>query len=60
MQLMNGLNGETIAWLRILENIVVMADASKLERATGGEWFAILCRSLVCVLRMSGGEYDSL
>jgi len=59
MQLIDGADGETIAWLRILENIVVMANVSNLERATGGEWFATLCRSLVCILRMPGSEYGS-
>ena len=56
---MNGPDGEAIAWIKILENVVVIADVSKLQRSTNGEWFAIICRSLVCILRMSGGEYTN-
>ncbi|KAL4075510.1 ribosome 60S biogenesis N-terminal-domain-containing protein [Scleroderma citrinum] len=54
MQLTNGSNGATIAWLKILENIAVVADVSKLQRAMGDEWFATICRSLVCILRIHG------
>ncbi|KIO12008.1 hypothetical protein M404DRAFT_994067 [Pisolithus tinctorius Marx 270] len=54
IQLMHGHDGETIAWLRILENIAVIADISKLQRAMGMEWFAIICRSLSCIVQTSG------
>ncbi|KAI6003337.1 ribosome 60S biogenesis N-terminal-domain-containing protein [Pisolithus marmoratus] len=46
IQLMHGHDGETMAWLRILENITVIADTPKLQRAMGMEWFAVICRSL--------------
>ncbi|KAI6110769.1 ribosome 60S biogenesis N-terminal-domain-containing protein [Pisolithus croceorrhizus] len=54
IQLIYGHHGETMAWLRILENIAVIADTSKLERAMGMEWFAVICRSLSHIVQMSG------
>ncbi|KIJ58488.1 hypothetical protein HYDPIDRAFT_34133, partial [Hydnomerulius pinastri MD-312] len=50
----------TIAWLRILENIVFLADVSKLERATGGEWCVIICRCLSSLLQTSGDKDTSI
>jgi nucleolar pre-ribosomal-associated protein 1 len=40
MQLGDVIDMELIAWLRILENVVFLADTSKLERASGNEWYA--------------------
>lgn len=42
-----------MAWLRILENIAVIADNSKLQRAMGMEWFAVICRSLSHIVQTS-------
>ncbi|KAI5997091.1 ribosome 60S biogenesis N-terminal-domain-containing protein [Pisolithus albus] len=53
IQLTCGHHGETMAWLRILENIAVIADNSKLQRAMGMEWFAVICRSLSHIVQTS-------
>ncbi|KIJ58798.1 hypothetical protein HYDPIDRAFT_33811 [Hydnomerulius pinastri MD-312] len=51
---------ETIAWLRILENIVFLADVSKLGRATGGEWCVIICSCISSLLQTSGDKDMSI
>ncbi|KAF8838207.1 hypothetical protein BDN67DRAFT_955439 [Paxillus ammoniavirescens] len=51
MQLGDVVDTESIAWLRILENVVFLADTSKLERATGDGWCAIICRCVSSLLQ---------
>ncbi|TFK65850.1 hypothetical protein BDN72DRAFT_178326, partial [Pluteus cervinus] len=41
---------ETLEWLKIIENIVVIVDATKIETATAGEWRAIICRCIASLL----------
>lgn len=41
---------DSLAWLKILENILVTANTSKLERATNGQWRDTLCRCLSLIL----------
>lgn len=53
IQVTCGHHGETMAWLRILENITVIADSSKLQRAMSTEWFAVICRSLSHIVQKS-------
>ncbi|KAF9233345.1 ribosome 60S biogenesis N-terminal-domain-containing protein [Melanogaster broomeanus] len=60
MQVGDSINTESIAWLRILENIVFLADASKLERAIGGEWCAIICRCLSSLLQTKDKDISIL
>ncbi|KAF7288582.1 hypothetical protein HMN09_01387300 [Mycena chlorophos] len=42
---------EGVAWIKILENIMLIVDAEKLENATGGEWRSVICRCLSLVVR---------
>jgi len=46
---------DSLAWLKILENIIVTANTSKLERATNGQWRDTLCRCLSLVLQKCRG-----
>ncbi|KAJ6613338.1 ribosome 60S biogenesis N-terminal-domain-containing protein [Mycena sp. CBHHK59/15] len=41
---------EALAWIKILENILLIADASKMESCTGGEWRFVVCRCLSLIL----------
>ncbi|CCM00519.1 uncharacterized protein FIBRA_02553 [Fibroporia radiculosa] len=50
LQLRGIRDGESLAWARILENILVVADFVKLETSTSGEWRSILARCLMSVL----------
>ncbi|TBU65164.1 ribosome 60S biogenesis N-terminal-domain-containing protein [Dichomitus squalens] len=51
MQLQTMRGEEAIAWARILENILAVVDAGKMEAATNGEWRAVLGRCLRTVFR---------
>ncbi|KAG2124689.1 ribosome 60S biogenesis N-terminal-domain-containing protein [Suillus clintonianus] len=42
---------DTLAWLKILENILITANTAKLQRATNGQWRDALCRCLLLVLQ---------
>ncbi|KAJ7044085.1 ribosome 60S biogenesis N-terminal-domain-containing protein [Mycena alexandri] len=42
---------EAIAWIKILENILLILDAQKLESSTAGEWRFVICRCLSLILR---------
>ncbi|KAF7346277.1 hypothetical protein MSAN_01854900 [Mycena sanguinolenta] len=42
---------EAVAWIKILENILIVVDAQKMESSTGGEWRFVICRSLSLVLQ---------
>jgi nucleolar pre-ribosomal-associated protein 1 len=49
-------NGESIAWVRILENILTVVDPVKIGAATKGEWRKTVARCLMYLLN-SSGEY---
>ena len=53
MQLESVRGEEAIAWVRILENILSVLNASKVEAATGGEWREILGRCLRTIIHHS-------
>ncbi|KAF9068316.1 ribosome 60S biogenesis N-terminal-domain-containing protein [Rhodocollybia butyracea] len=38
------------AWLKVLENILIVADSVKLEVSTGGEWRACIARCLLLLI----------
>lgn len=44
MQLLQSTKAEGVEWIKILENIVVIVDANKIEASTNGEWRVIICR----------------
>ncbi|KAJ4475724.1 hypothetical protein J3R30DRAFT_3706325 [Lentinula aciculospora] len=50
MQLITPQEEEGLAWLKILENILVVSHPDKMEVATGGEWRACLVRCLLLLL----------
>ncbi|KAH0839437.1 ribosome 60S biogenesis N-terminal-domain-containing protein [Lanmaoa asiatica] len=56
MQIGDSPGKESIAWLRILENVLVVADISKLSRAMGDQWRSIMCRCLSSLLRNKDRE----
>ncbi|KJA21610.1 hypothetical protein HYPSUDRAFT_87850 [Hypholoma sublateritium FD-334 SS-4] len=41
---------EGVEWIKILENILVIVDAAKVEASTNGEWRTIICRCLMSLL----------
>lgn len=41
---------EGVEWIKILENILVIVDAAKVEASTNGEWKTIICRCLISLL----------
>jgi nucleolar pre-ribosomal-associated protein 1 len=49
MQLLDVKEEESLAWLKIIENILVTADQDKLETSTKGQWRCILGRCLALV-----------
>jgi len=49
MQLLGSIGSESVAWLKILQNIMAIVDPVKLETATNGEWRSTLSRCL-CLL----------
>ena len=57
MQVGDSPGKESMAWLRILENVLVVADTSKLSRATGDQWCSTVCRCLSSLLRNKGTIY---
>ncbi|KAJ7780624.1 ribosome 60S biogenesis N-terminal-domain-containing protein [Mycena maculata] len=42
---------EAVAWIKILENILLIVEAEKMESSTGGEWRFVICRCLSLILR---------
>ncbi|KAF7314245.1 hypothetical protein MKEN_00897000 [Mycena kentingensis (nom. inval.)] len=50
MQLVASSTETALSWIKILENILLVADASKLESSTGAEWRSIICRCLLLVV----------
>ncbi|KAK0455710.1 ribosome 60S biogenesis N-terminal-domain-containing protein [Desarmillaria tabescens] len=53
MQLLNLVEDESIAWLKIIENIICCSDAKKLETATSGQWRWIIGRCMSLLLNDS-------
>jgi nucleolar pre-ribosomal-associated protein 1 len=43
--------GEYIAWVKILENIIITANENRAEKATRGEFSGSLVRCLLLLLR---------
>lgn len=43
--------GEDLAYLKVMENVLVLADASKLSAATAGAWLLALGRCVAAILR---------
>ncbi|KAF5309185.1 hypothetical protein D9619_012740 [Psilocybe cf. subviscida] len=41
---------EGVEWIKILENIIVIVDHSKIEAGTNGEWRTIICKCLTLLL----------
>jgi len=50
MQLLDPKDEECVAWLKILENIIMVVDKEKAEKATGGEWRAWIGRCIFSLL----------
>ncbi|RPD59503.1 hypothetical protein L227DRAFT_654118 [Lentinus tigrinus ALCF2SS1-6] len=50
MQVQTMRGDEAIAWVRILENILAVVSAEKMEAATNGEWRAVASRCLRTIL----------
>ncbi|KAJ3857360.1 hypothetical protein EV368DRAFT_30415 [Lentinula lateritia] len=50
MQLLTPQEDEGLAWLKILENILVISRSEKLEASTAGEWRACLARCLILLV----------
>jgi nucleolar pre-ribosomal-associated protein 1 len=48
-------NEDALAWLKILENILITANTAKLQRATNGHWLDALCRCLLLILQNCSG-----
>ncbi|KAJ7505347.1 ribosome 60S biogenesis N-terminal-domain-containing protein [Mycena galericulata] len=42
---------EAVAWIKILENILLIVEAPKMESSTGGEWRFVICRCLSLILQ---------
>ncbi|KAG6375258.1 ribosome 60S biogenesis N-terminal-domain-containing protein [Boletus reticuloceps] len=51
MQVGDNPGKESMAWLRVLENVLVVADISNLTRATGDQWCSTICRCVSVLLR---------
>lgn len=45
---------ESIAWAKIIENVLVIVDSEKVEKATGGEWKSAILRCLKYLLQDCG------
>ena len=56
MQLETLRSEEAVAWVRILENVLAVVNASKVEAATNGEWRAVLGRCLRSILHHPGAS----
>ncbi|KAJ7109702.1 ribosome 60S biogenesis N-terminal-domain-containing protein [Mycena crocata] len=42
---------EAIAWIKILENILLIVDSERMESSTGGEWRFVICRCFSLILQ---------
>ena len=54
VQLLSLKSDECVAWAKIVENILVVVDSEKIEKATRGQWKAGLLRCIGMLLRGSG------
>ncbi|KAI0337320.1 hypothetical protein BDW22DRAFT_1383778 [Trametopsis cervina] len=54
LQLQNIRADEGLGWAKILENILVIIDAQKLEASTAGEWRSIIVRCLSALVHSKG------
>ncbi|KAH8086640.1 ribosome 60S biogenesis N-terminal-domain-containing protein, partial [Cristinia sonorae] len=52
--------GEELAWLKVLENIIVLADKPKLDAATNDEWYQALGRCILAVLKRTTLHVETL
>lgn len=59
MQLLTLKRDESIAWAKIIENVLVIVDTEKVEKATGGEWKSAILRCLKYLLQDCGMCTDS-
>jgi nucleolar pre-ribosomal-associated protein 1 len=54
MQLVTNVKvSESVAWLKILHNVMALMDPVKLDAATYGEWRSVVCRC--CQHLVEGG-----
>ncbi|PBK72194.1 hypothetical protein ARMSODRAFT_932579 [Armillaria solidipes] len=53
MQLLNLVEDESVAWLKIIENLICCSDTKKLETATNGQWRWIIGRCVSLLLNSS-------
>lgn len=51
---------EHIPWIKILENILIVADVEKLEKATNGVWRWVMMKSLNVLAHETGIENSCL
>ena len=49
VQLLHSTTG-SVAWIRILENILIVVDSNKIEASTNGEWRSAIGRCLEYLL----------
>ncbi|KAK7048326.1 ribosome 60S biogenesis N-terminal-domain-containing protein [Favolaschia claudopus] len=42
---------EAVEWVRIIDNILTIVDAQRIESSTAGDWRSIICRCLVLIMR---------
>lgn len=54
LQSQSFLSGEALLWFKIVENILMVADAPKFESSTGGQWRATIARCFQLLLQESG------
>lgn len=59
MQLVTLKCDESIAWAKIIENVLVIVDSEKVEKATGGEWKSAILRCLKYLLQDCGTCTDT-
>lgn len=59
IQLQTLRSSESLAWARILENIIAVVDVAKVTAATGGEWWSVMCRCLLRILADQRGFLSS-
>lgn len=50
MQLVEGCNEDSVPWLKILENVLLVVDSQKIDSSTNGQWRSIIGRCLGHIL----------
>jgi nucleolar pre-ribosomal-associated protein 1 len=48
---------ENVEWVKILDNIMAIVDANKVEAATEGGWRSTICRCLCILMERNGLSY---